>query len=77
MVRMTAVCRSRPVRVSFLFIVVVGAFVLGGLGIPIVSSEGMIIRAQLISGDVPITPEDPAWQKIPPMTLPRKNCRIP
>jgi hypothetical protein len=50
--------------------VVVGAFVLGGLGIPIVSSEGMIIRAQWINGDVPVTPEDPAWQKIPPMTLP-------
>ncbi|WP_447602136.1 ethylbenzene dehydrogenase-related protein [Nitrospira sp. Nam80] len=70
MVRMTVVCRSRPALVSFLFMVVVGAFVVGGLGIPIVSSEGMIIRAQWINGDVPVTPEDPAWQKIPPMTLP-------
>lgn len=55
---------------AFLMVLIVVAFVLGGLGIPIVSSEGMIIRAPWISGNIPTTPEDPSWQKIPPMTLP-------
>lgn len=40
------------------------------LGIPIVSSEGLFIRSHVISGDIPVTPEDPAWEKIPPLTLP-------
>lgn len=70
MVRMTAVSLSRPGLVSFLFLAAVSAFVLGGLGIPIVSSEGMFIRVHWMDGDVPVTPEDQAWQKIPPMTLP-------
>ncbi|MBI4401037.1 MAG: hypothetical protein HY581_05350 [Nitrospirae bacterium] len=47
-----------------------GALVLGWLGIPVVSSEGMIIRSHLIDGDVPSAPDDPAWAKVPPMILP-------
>lgn len=47
-----------------------GAAVLGWLGIPIVSSEGLFVRSHLISGNVPSTPEDPAWEKVPPLTLP-------
>lgn len=70
MVRMKQVSVSHPVLFAFLVVLVVTAFVLGGLGIPIVSSEGMIIRAPWVSGNIPSTPEDPAWQKIPPMTLP-------
>ena len=70
MVRMKQVSVSHPVLFAFLGALVVTAFVLGGLGIPIVSSEGMIIRAPWVSGNIPSTPEDPAWQKIPPMTLP-------
>jgi len=70
MVRMKQVGLSRPVLLVFLIVLIVAAFVLGGLGIPIVSSEGMIIRAPWVSGDIPSTPEEPAWQKIPPMTLP-------
>jgi len=54
----------------FLSGLLVLALILGGLGIPVVSSEGMIIRAQAITGDIPFTPDDPHWQKIPPMTLP-------
>jgi hypothetical protein len=50
--------------------VLVGAMVLGWLGIPAVSSEGMFIRSHLLSGEIPATPEDPAWEKIPPLTLP-------
>ena len=67
---MTSVHTSRTRLVSLLSILLLFALILGGLGIPIVSSEGMIIRAQATSGDIPGTPEDPAWQKIPPMTLP-------
>lgn len=46
------------------------ALLSGLLGIPIVSSEGLFVRAHLISGEIPATPEDPAWEKIPPLTLP-------
>ena len=70
MVRMKQVSVSHPVLFVFLVVLVVTAFVLGGVGIPIVSSEGMIIRSPWVSGNIPSTPEDPAWQKIPPMTLP-------
>jgi hypothetical protein len=48
----------------------VGALVLGWLGIPVVSSEGMFIRSYLISGEIPAAPEDSAWDKIPPLILP-------
>jgi hypothetical protein len=70
MVRMKQASLSRPLLFALLVVLVVAAFVLGGLGIPIVSSEGMIIRAPWVSGNIPSTPEDQAWQKIPPMTLP-------
>ena len=40
------------------------------MGIPLVSSEGMVIRAHLIEGDLPTTPEDAVWAKVAPMTLP-------
>ncbi|MGH7387584.1 MAG: ethylbenzene dehydrogenase-related protein, partial [Candidatus Methylomirabilales bacterium] len=55
---------------SFLLSLLVGAVVLGWWGIPIVSSEGMFIRSHLLAGEIPSTPEDPAWATIPPMTLP-------
>ncbi len=61
---------ARPFGLFLLCLVLISAFVLGGLGIPIVSSEGMIIRSHLIDGEIPTTPEDPTWNKIPPMTLP-------
>ncbi|GMV51468.1 MAG: hypothetical protein AMXMBFR67_30110 [Nitrospira sp.] len=67
---MTAVQTSRIRLVSFLSGLFVLALVLGGVGIPIVSSEGMIIRAQAVPGEIPTAPDDPLWQKIPPMTLP-------
>lgn len=47
-----------------------GSLVLGWLGIPVVSSEGMIIRAHLVKGEIPSTPEDPAWDKVPVMAIP-------
>src|SRR5919204_4924526 len=55
---------------SILVALLVIAFVLGWLNIPIVSSEGMLIRSQLISGEIPTTPDDPAWGKVPTIVLP-------
>ena len=49
---------------------VVGSLVLGWLGIPMVSSEGMIVRSHLVAGELPSAPEDPAWDKIPVMAIP-------
>ena len=67
---MTSVHTSRTRLLYCLSGLLLLALILGGFGIPIVSSEGMIIRAQAIQGDIPVTPEDPLWQKISPMTLP-------
>jgi len=69
MVCMTTANRSRSFLLFFLSLMVV-AGVLGGLDIPLVSSEGMIIRSQLVDGELPVTPEDAAWAKASPMTLP-------
>ncbi|HEY6085559.1 MAG TPA: ethylbenzene dehydrogenase-related protein [Nitrospira sp.] len=66
---MTTKTTSRPLVFFFLSILVT-AGVLVGLGIPLVSSEGMVIRAPFVEGDLPSTPEDPAWAKVPPMTIP-------
>lgn len=70
MTRMIRLWTAHPFGVGVLCLVLMSAFVLGGLGIPVVSSEGMIIRSHLIDGEIPTAPEDPAWNKIPPMTLP-------
>ena len=48
----------------------ISALLLGWLGIPVVSSEGMFIRSHLMTGEVPSAPDDPALEKVPPMTLP-------
>lgn len=69
MVRKTTANRSRLFLLFFLSLMVM-AGVLGGLDIPLVSSEGMIIRSQLVDGELPVTPEDAAWAKVSPMTLP-------
>ena len=68
-VRTTTKMSSRPVLLLFLFILVV-AGVLVGFGVPLVSSEGMIIRARLVEGELPTEPEDGVWRKVSPMTLP-------
>ncbi|HEU4685660.1 MAG TPA: ethylbenzene dehydrogenase-related protein [Nitrospira sp.] len=69
MVHVTTNTGARPLWLLFLSILVI-AGVLGGLGIPLVSSEGMIIRAHYLEGNLPSAPEDPAWSKVSPMTLP-------
>lgn len=67
--RTTTKISSRPLLLLFLFILVV-AGVLVGFGVPLVSSEGMIIRARLVEGELPTGPEDASWAKVSPMTLP-------
>jgi len=68
-VRTTTKISPRPLVLLFLFILVV-AGVLVGFGVPLVSSEGMIIRTRLVEGELPTGPEDTAWAKVSPMTLP-------
>ncbi len=46
------------------------AVLLGWMGIPVVSSEGMFIRSHFIAGEIPKAPEDAAWETVPPLTLP-------
>ena len=58
--RTTTKTPSRPLLLLFLFILVL-AGVLVGFGVPLVSSEGMIIRARLVEGELPTEPEDAAW----------------
>ena len=67
--RTTTKISSRPLLLLFLFILVV-AGILVGFGVPLVSSEGMIIRARLVEGELPTGPEDASWAKVSPMTLP-------
>jgi hypothetical protein len=70
MVRMTNLCGSRPFLLVFLSSLLIVASILGAAGIPLVSSEGMIIRSQLVEGDLPNAPDDAAWSKVSPMTIP-------
>lgn len=69
MVRMTTANRSRPLWLFFLSLMIV-AGLFGGLDVPLVSSQGMVIRSQLLDGELPVIPEDPAWAKVSPMILP-------
>lgn len=61
--------RSRSI-IPLLMGLLVGSLVLGWFGIPVVSSEGMIIRSHFVAGELPVAPEDPAWDKVPVMTIP-------
>jgi len=70
MVRMTNLSRSRHLLLGFLSSLIVIGSALGGLGIPLVSSAGMSIRSYAVEGELPSVPEDPAWAKIAPTTLP-------
>lgn len=61
---------GRRTVLAWLCGLVVAGGVLGWLGIPVVSSEGMVIRAQYVPGEVPKEPEAAAWDKVPPLTVP-------
>ncbi|MEQ1795511.1 MAG: ethylbenzene dehydrogenase-related protein [Nitrospira sp.] len=70
MVRMTNLSQSRPLLlVLFASLFAIGG-ILGGLGIPLVSSEGMTIRSHFIEGELPSAPEDAVWAKVSSLTVP-------
>ncbi|MDH5641819.1 MAG: ethylbenzene dehydrogenase-related protein, partial [Nitrospira sp.] len=69
-VRMTNVFRSRVFLPACLFGLLLASGILGGFGIPLVSSGGMTIRSHLIDGELPLAPDDAAWNTIAPMTIP-------
>ncbi|MDH4187118.1 MAG: ethylbenzene dehydrogenase-related protein [Nitrospira sp.] len=67
MVRTTKMV-PRPLLLLICMLVVAGVFV--GFDVPLVSSEGMIIRARFVEGELPTGPDDAAWTNIAPMTIP-------
>lgn len=67
---MTNLSQSRSLLLVFFASIFVLSGVLGGLGIPLVSSEGMTIRSHFAAGELPSAPEDAAWAHVTPITLP-------
>src|SRR5713101_3082615 len=63
-----AVIRQRArVLLAAAFILVLGSY---GLGVQVVSSQGLYIRSHYISGELPFDPKAPEWDKATPMILP-------
>lgn len=59
--------RSVPgLFVAALLVVVV----FSALGVQVVSSQGLYIRSQFLSGELPFDPKSPLWEKATPMLLP-------
>lgn len=50
--------------------VLLTAGVLSWLDIPVVSSQGIVIRSHFLEGDIPTLPSDAAWETIAPMPVP-------
>ena len=50
-----------------LLLLVIGFY---GLGVQVVSSQGLFIRAYYIPGDLPFDPKSPDWSKATPMVVP-------
>ena len=67
---MTYMDGSRSHLLVFFFSLIVVAGVLGAFGIPLVSSEGMIIRSYWVSVICRTPPMMPTWKKVSPMTIP-------
>jgi hypothetical protein len=70
MVRMTNLSQSRPLLLVFFAGLFAIGSVLGGLGIPLVSSAGMTIRSHFAEGELPSAPDDAAWAKVSSLTVP-------
>src|SRR2546426_2471318 len=59
-----------------LLLLVIGSY---GLGVQVVSSQGLFIRSYYIPGDLPFDPKSPDWNKASPMVVPlrdRKSTRL-
>jgi hypothetical protein len=50
--------------------VVLSALLLGWFQIPVVSSQGVVIRSHYVPGDIPAFPSDATWERIAPLPLP-------
>ena len=68
--RTTSIGSARFHVLGFLSGLIVIASVLGAFGVPLVSSEGMTIRAFLIQGEMPKTADDTVWQTASLITIP-------
>ena len=68
--RTTSIGSARFHVLGFLSGLIVIASVLGAFGVPLVSSEGMTIRAFLIQGEMPKTADDTVWQTASSITIP-------
>ena len=55
--------RARVLLVAA-FMLMLGSY---GLGVQVVSSQGLFIRAQYIPGELPFDPAAPEWAKATPM----------
>lgn len=53
-----------------MFIAVAVLFGLTWYQVPLVSSQGMVVRAHFSGGEVPSQPSDPAWEKVGPLPVP-------
>jgi hypothetical protein len=54
----------------FVFFAVAVLFGLTWYQVPLVSSQGMVVRAHFSGGDVPSHPSDPAWETVAPLPVP-------
>ncbi len=68
--RTTSIGSVRFHVLGFLSGLIVIASVLGAFGVPLVSSEGMTIRAFLIQDEMPKTADDEVWKTISSITIP-------
>ena len=50
--------------------VFLGAVVLVWFNIPVVSSQGIMIRSHFIEGDLPVFPSDKGWETVTPIPSP-------
>lgn len=68
--RMTSTGCSRFHLLGVFLALIVIASVLGAFGVPLVSSEGLIIRSYSIHGELPNAADDAAWKAVSPITIP-------
>ena len=50
--------------------IVLLAVMLGWLGIPVVSSQGIVIRSHFMDGAIPTEPDDATWETVAPIPIP-------
>lgn len=61
---------SHPCALPLVVFAVCVAVWLGWLGVPLVSSEGVVVRSHLVGGAIPETPDHEVWATVPALTVP-------